>query len=123
MKKWFLSTMIGLGTLALLSPKVAFGVGATDIPMKWFFFSPATSWQNALGAILQGLILVLGAIAAVFFVYGGITYLTAAGNEEQVKKGRTILLQAVIGLILITLAFVLVRTIGTGIFSQSVNTQ
>ena len=119
MKKWFLSTMMGLGILALLSPKVALGVEESSIPLNWFFFNPDVGWQNALGAILRGLVLVLGAIAAVFFVYGGITYLTAAGNEEQAKKGKTILLQAVIGLILITLAFVLVNAIGTGIFSTT----
>lgn len=116
MKRW-LSSIMQLSILVLLIPKVASAIEPGAVPMKWFFFSPDVTWQTALGAILRGLIMVLGAVAAVFFVYGGLTYLTAAGNEEQAKKGKTILLQAVIGLILVTLAFVLVSTIGKGIFN------
>lgn len=50
-----------------------------------------------------------GAVALLFFVYGGFTMLTSAGKSEQVEKGKTILRNAVIGIAIIFLSGVIVR--------------
>jgi hypothetical protein len=50
-------------------------------------------------------------------LYGGFQILTAGGDEEKVKKGKTTLIQAVIGLIVIFLASNIIRWViglGTG---------
>ena len=64
---------------------------------------------------------ILALIALVVLLYGGFLMVTAAGNEENYKKGFTILKQAAIGLILIGIAwfivsivFWLVNLIGAG---------
>lgn len=52
--------------------------------------------------------IVLGFIGTIFFVltlYAGYLWMTAAGNEEQVTKAKTLLFQATIGLIIILMAF------------------
>ncbi len=46
----------------------------------------------------------LAILAVVYGIYGGFLIMTAGGEEEKVKKGRTIILQVVIGLIVIYLA-------------------
>lgn len=56
--------------------------------------------DNMLG-FLVGL---LYFIAVLFALWGGFQILTAGGDEEKVKKGKTTLIQAVIGLIVIFLA-------------------
>ena len=43
-------------------------------------------------------------IAVCYGVYGGFLMMTAGGDEENVKKGRTILIQVGIGLLVIFLA-------------------
>ncbi len=43
-------------------------------------------------------------VAVLFALYGGFMILTAGGDEEKVKKGKTTLIQAVIGLVVIFLA-------------------
>ena len=51
---------------------------------------------------LMGLILSLvGTLSLLMFVYGGITFLTSAGNQSTVKKGMDILKAAVIGIVLV----------------------
>lgn len=43
----------------------------------------------------------LGSCALLLFVYGGITWLTASGSMERVKKGKDILVNTIIGLIIV----------------------
>ena len=57
-----------------------------------------------LDRILAYLVGLLYFVAIVFALYGGFQILTAGGDEEKVKKGKTTLIQAVIGLIVIFLA-------------------
>jgi len=42
-----------------------------------------------------------GAIALVMFIWGGLQWMTAAGNAEKVTKGRDTLMWAALGLIII----------------------
>jgi len=59
---------------------------------------------GTLDNILGYLIGLLYFVAIVFALYGGFQILTAGGDEEKVKKGKTTLIQAVLGLIVIFLA-------------------
>ncbi len=47
-------------------------------------------------------------VAVVFIIYGGFIWLTAGGNEENVEKAKRIISAAVIGLIVILLAWAIV---------------
>ncbi len=49
-----------------------------------------------------------GLLAFFYLVYGGFMYITAAGNAEQSKKGGQAIINAVLGLIIIALAWGLV---------------
>ncbi len=48
--------------------------------------------------------LYLSLVAVMYGIWGGFQIVTAGGDEEKVKKGRTILIQVVIGIIVIWLA-------------------
>lgn len=54
-----------------------------------------------VGQIIRSFLGVLGIVALVLIIYGGFLWMTAAGNEEKVKKGKAVLTWAVIGLIVI----------------------
>ncbi len=47
-------------------------------------------------------------IAVTLIIYGGFVWLTAAGNEDNVEKAKRIISAAVIGLIIILLAWAIV---------------
>lgn len=51
----------------------------------------------------------LGLLAVAMIVYAGILMVSAAGDEEQVKKGKTIILWAAVGIVLVLLAFTIVN--------------
>ena len=47
-------------------------------------------------------------LAVVFIIYGGFMWLTAGGSEDRVEKAKQIITAAVIGLIIILLAWAIV---------------
>jgi glucose uptake protein GlcU len=63
-----------------------------------------------LGLIEIGLA-VAGSLAVLFIIVGGIRYITAYGNEEQTESAKKTLTNAIIGVVIVILAFVIVRVI------------
>jgi len=61
-----------------------------------------------IGNVIKAVLGVVGAIALFMFVYGGMYMLTSAGSPEKVKKGKDVLIWAVIGLAVIFGSYYLV---------------
>ena len=76
-------------------------------------FVPA--WVN----YINGLLFLMGALFAIMIIYGGWLWMSARGNEERVKKGQKILIEAIVGLGIIIGGRILfefvVDTLGTAI--------
>jgi hypothetical protein len=53
----------------------------------------------------------LGLIAVIMIIYGGVTYVISAGNDEAIQNAKKIITYALIGIIIILLSFVIVNTI------------
>ena len=53
-----------------------------------------------------------GVLALVAFVYGGILFLTSAGNSEQVSKGKKIIIGSLIGLAIVFFSYTMISFIG-----------
>ena len=68
-----------------------------------------------LGKIIKAVLGIVGSLALVMFIYGGVTWMLAAGNAERVTKGKNILIWATIGLVVIFSAYALVTFIFKGI--------
>src|SRR5581483_5322004 len=63
--------------------------------------------------VIQLILIFSGSVAVLVLIYGGFLYLTSAGNEEQGEKGKSAFLNAVLGLVVIVLAFTIVRVISS----------
>jgi len=70
-------------------------------------------WSNSLEMLIDKIINIITALAGVvlviFLIWGGITYITAAGNEEQSGKGKKIVFDAIIGIVIVGAAFALAK--------------
>ena len=64
--------------------------------------TPLTSY---ISKIITALLSVLGVIFLAFTIYGGIRWMTAAGNEEKVKKARELIIESIIGVIIVLAAY------------------
>jgi len=67
------------------------------------------SIQQLIGRIIQYLLGFSGVIALVMFIYGGLSWMTAQGNQEKLTKAKNTLVWSVIGLILIFSSYALAK--------------
>lgn len=65
--------------------------------------------QTVIARLINYVLGFVGSIALIMFIYGGITWMTAAGSEEKVKKGKDIIIWSVLGLAFIFIAYIAVR--------------
>ena len=76
-----------------------------------------------VGSIIQfaitWIIYVAGALAVIYLIYSGILYITAAGNPDAAKKGQQGIVNAIIGLVIIVLAYVIVNVIVSAVSGGS----
>lgn len=78
-------------------------------------------FSNTVIGIINGVLGIIGLVAVIFIIYGGFLYLTSAGDASKVKKGRDSILYAVIGLIIVGIAFAVVNFVIVNILGQGSN--
>ena len=63
--------------------------------------------RQTIGNIIDVALGFLGAVALVIVLYGGVLWMTAAGNDEKVAQAKKVLYSGVIGMIIILSAYAL----------------
>lgn len=67
--------------------------------------------NELVARIIAWVLPVVGSLFLVMFIWGGILWFTAAGEEAKVKKARTTLVNAVIGMAIIMGAYLIVSNV------------
>lgn len=68
-----------------------------------------------LGSILGGVLSMVGIAFFALVLYGGVTWMTAAGNQEKQKKAFGTIVAASIGVVIVLSSYVLVNFVFSGI--------
>lgn len=72
--------------------------------------------SSTLQTILSVAFMIIGALAVIFIIVGGIQYVLSGGNPEQTTKAKNTILYAIVGLIVSILATVIVNFVLSRIF-------
>ncbi len=99
--------------------KAESGLCLPDTPFSGGFAGAKTLPELVL-MVLRMLLTLAGVVAIVLVVVGGYQYMTSGGNDEQAEKGKKALTNAVIGLIIVLLAYAIVQIITNTITKQVV---
>ncbi len=81
--------------------------------------NPLTGTQKSegiptlLGKIINSVLGIIGSLALVMFIYGGASWMLSGGNQEQVTKGKNIIIWAAIGIVIIFTAYAIVKFVLT----------
>ena len=67
--------------------------------------------QNFMTNIIEILVTLAGILAAIFFVWGGVGYITSSGNPENLEKSKKTIFYSAIGLAISLGAYVLVNIV------------
>ena len=68
-----------------------------------------TDLFQSINMILTAVFSIIGIIAVVMIILGGISYATSQGDPGKVKKGKDTILYGIIGLVIAILAFAIVN--------------
>ena len=62
-----------------------------------------------IGNVIKALLSVTGSLALAVFIFGGFTWVTSAGSQEKIKKGKDMILWAALGLFIIFASYAMVN--------------
>jgi len=71
--------------------------------------------QKLIGRVIDSILGIVGSLALLMFVFGGLTWMTSSGNAEKIQKGKNIIVWAAIGLVIVFFAYGLTRVLIVGI--------
>lgn len=69
----------------------------------------ANGLPTVIKSIISAIIAVLGLVAVIYIIIGGVNYMTANGDTSKLEKAKKTILYALIGLVVSALAFVIVQ--------------
>ena len=74
-----------------------------------------SSLSSIIGTIVGAALAFLGIVFFILMIMGGFTWMTSMGNEQSAAKAKDIIMAAVIGLVIVLLAYAITKLI-SGIF-------
>ncbi|HVM90996.1 MAG TPA: pilin [Verrucomicrobiae bacterium] len=84
----------GANAVANVAGKANIGGGTTDL-------------YTIVGRVVNVVLGFLGIVLLFYFIYGGFRWMTAGGDEKQVGEAKTMIRNAVIGLVIIMASYAL----------------
>jgi len=101
MKKFFKQILILIILFFLFFPVLNVEAAGLPDPLK------GADLPTIIGNIIKAVLGLVGVLALVMFIYGGILWMTSGGSEEQVKKAKDTLVSAIFGLAIIFFSYAL----------------
>lgn len=110
MKKIIITILLAVAFFSFFSPILVSaqseGVVTLDNPL-----GQGVTPQTLIGRVINAVLGIVGSLTLLMFIYGGILWMTAAGNSEQISKGKAVLVWAIIGLVVVFSSYSLVKFI------------
>ncbi len=89
---------------------ISAGTGVTGIVTN-----QTGGFQGLVIQITNIIVGIVGSVAVLALIYGGLRYVISAGNEDDIEKAKNIIMYAIIGIVVIIIAYVIVQGIA-GLF-------
>jgi len=117
--KWFLFTII----VCLIFLNFNFVLAAFEVDSGLIETANETGYtggaiqlgslSNVVSKIIEIVLSFVGVIFLVLLIYGGYTWMIARGNEQQVEKAKSIIINAIIGLVIVMAAYAITALVST----------
>jgi hypothetical protein len=112
----FGSTVLALPSVSLAQSSGCTGdfqmVNGICVPKpKGTGLGASTNFVDLMKKVFTLLLGISGAISVLFVLFGGFQYMTSAGNEKQAETGKNNVMYAIIGLVVVILAYTIVNVV------------
>lgn len=102
------------GALLILTP-TAFAQSPVPIGEK-FGFGNITSLGQGTSQLVLPVFSVATSLVVVYFIFGAFKYLTSGGNKEELEGARRMITHAIIGFVILMMAFLVLQFILSSLF-------
>ena len=72
-------------------------------------FGNTTNVESVVATVINTILYVVGILAVVMVIFGGVKYTTSAGDQAKVTKAKNTILYGLIGLVVAILAYAIVN--------------
>ncbi len=80
-----------------------------------------TDFRLLFARVISAALSIIGSLALLMFVYGGVVWLTSRGDQKAITTGKDTLTWATLGLVVIFASYVIVSALITGITTGAVS--
>lgn len=116
---WINIAQLAIVSMLVLAPVVVPYVAQAQLVNTFVNNCPADTGvrcsEGSIASIFRLIInwaLAIAFIAAVIvLIYGGFLYITSAGNTDQATKGKTAIMNALVGVVIIVLSYIIVQIV------------
>ncbi len=70
-----------------------------------------TSISGLIESLMKWLLYIVGFLAVIGFIISGIMYLTAAGNDDQIKKAKNTMIYSIVGILVALLGLIVITAV------------
>lgn len=109
----------GAATLGLVYTQNAFANGLSNVQSgvtKTETEAGGLTMQQVINTVIGTMLFIVGLLAVVMLIYGGIRYVTSHGDKAQVTAAKETIMYAVVGLVVAIAAFAVVQWITNDVF-------
>lgn len=80
---------------------------------------PQEQLPKIIGNIINVVLTFLGVVLVIFIIMGGFYYMTAGGDDTKVDKGKKYIINGIIGLVIILLAYAITNFVVSRLISAT----
>ena len=129
MKKFFFMVCCGaLAVAGLLGGNVYAGLGGDVCAgaglgenCNGSIGNPGNTVSNLIGQVVQIIFSIVGILAVLMMILGGINLMTSAGDPGKIKKGKDTIIWGIIGLCVTLFSYVIINFVLTAIINAQAN--
>jgi hypothetical protein len=78
-----------------------------------------TTVNGFIKTVINWMLTIAFGVAVLFMILGGFWYITSSGNEEAAEKGKNTAINAIIGIVIIVLSWVIVNIVARFVSSSN----
>lgn len=111
----------GAATLGLVYTQNAFANGLSNVQSgvtKTETEAGGLTMQQVINTVIDTMLFIVGLLAVIMLIYGGIRYVTSHGDKAQVTAAKETIMYAVVGLVVAIAAFAVIHWITNDVFNK-----
>ena len=107
--------------LKLIKPVLVAGITNTAVPGGSNASSSPKQFAVTIATLWQTIIIVGGLAFLLYFLMGGVTWITAGGDKGKIEEARNKITQGLVGLTVLAASYVIIKFIETAIGMNILN--